>query len=125
MADVEPLVDEPMADATQGDVDMGGDGVIEIESGATVEAGEAEGDAEGDGLPFQEDEPEIAAPRITFIDYLKSPIVELLVGSGEEQTLLTAHEALLTQSPFFKDACAQFSPDATVSLCSANWVSMV
>ena len=53
--------------------------------------------------------------RLTNRSYLKSPIIELLVGQGEEQTLLTAHQALLTKSPFFADAVAQFSKEATVS----------
>ena len=47
--------------------------------------------------------------------YLKSPIIELLVGQGEEQTLLTAHQALLVKSPFFAEAVAQFSDAATVN----------
>lgn len=41
--------------------------------------------------------------------YLKSPIVELLVGLGDNQTLLTAHEALLTQSPYFAGLVAEFA----------------
>lgn len=122
MADMESRIDEPTADTTQGDLEMGDDGVIDLESGATAEVGGAEGEDEGDGLPFQGDEPQIISPRVTFLDYLKSPIVELLVGLAEEQLLLTAHEALLVQSPFFKDACSQFSPDATVSLEPGGWL---
>lgn len=45
---------------------------------------------------------------------MKSPIIELLIGSKDDQTLLTAHQALLIQSPFFAEALAQFSEDATV-----------
>ncbi|CAO1603411.1 hypothetical protein XANCAGTX0491_006999 [Xanthoria calcicola] len=74
--------------ADQDDVEMqGGDEGPEV--GETV--GE-EGDA------AEEDKP---AQRVTFIDYLKSPMIELLIGSGADQTLLMAHKALLTKSPFF------------------------
>lgn len=38
----------------------------------------------------------------------------MLIGSDDNQTLLTAHQALLVQSPFFEEAVAQFSEDATV-----------
>lgn len=33
--------------------------------------------------------------------YLKSPMIELLIGNGDAQTQLTAHKALLIKSPFF------------------------
>ena len=41
--------------------------------------------------------------------YLRSPILEIVVGAGADATTLSAHEALLVQSPFFADACAQFA----------------
>jgi len=74
-------------------------------------------DAEGeDVLPFQDEAMEEDKPaRITYIDYLKSPIIGLLVGQGENQALLTAHQALLTQSPWFAEACAKFQEDTSVS----------
>ncbi|KAF2091576.1 hypothetical protein K490DRAFT_31718 [Saccharata proteae CBS 121410] len=50
--------------------------------------------------------------RTTFLDYLKSPIIEIVVGTGEEQTKLTAHQALLTKSPFLAEQCAQFTTDS-------------
>lgn len=43
------------------------------------------------------------------LSYLKSPIIELVVGSGEEQTLLSAHQNLLVQSSFFSSAIANSS----------------
>ncbi|KAI4230438.1 MAG: hypothetical protein L6R36_000067 [Xanthoria steineri] len=77
--------------ADQDDVEMqGGD-----EGADVVEVGETVGE-EGDAA--EEDKP---AQRVTFIDYLKSPMIELLIGSGADQTLLMAHKALLTKSPFF------------------------
>jgi hypothetical protein len=54
--------------------------------------------------------------RVTYIDYLKSPVIGLLVGQGDEQALLTAHQALLTSSPWFADACAKFSDEVSVSI---------
>ena len=39
-------------------------------------------------------------------------MVELLIGDGESQTLLTAHKALLTKSPFFEEKLSP-SPSPT------------
>lgn len=44
--------------------------------------------------------------------YLRSPIVELVVGSSTSSTTLSAHELMLTQSPYFEEACAKFSGNA-------------
>ncbi|EXJ88523.1 hypothetical protein A1O1_05453 [Capronia coronata CBS 617.96] len=41
--------------------------------------------------------------KTIFLEYLKSPIVQLIVGRGEEETTLTAHKALLDESPYFKE----------------------
>lgn len=80
----------------EGDVEMqggdDGDDVVEV----------AENGAAAGGVP-EEEKP---AERVTFIDYLKSPMVELLIGTGDSQTLLMAHKALLTKSPFFKEKLA-------------------
>ncbi|RWQ93823.1 hypothetical protein C8Q69DRAFT_336601 [Paecilomyces variotii] len=45
---------------------------------------------------------------LKFIDHLKSPVVELVVGQGDDQTVLTAHEGFLKESPFFSEAVAAF-----------------
>lgn len=84
---------------------------------AEIEGGEGhEDNANGGDLPFAEGED--VEPRTSFIDYLASPVVTLLVGSGDTETILTAHQALLAQSPFFEEACAAFSDDGSVSsLC--------
>lgn len=103
MAD-EGLFLETAADDA-GDVAMGGEElVVEISS---VAAGAEEGADNENGLPFQEEAMEDAPARVTYIDYLKSPVVGLLVGKGDEQALLTAHQALLTTSPFFVGECAK------------------
>ncbi|KAB5515492.1 hypothetical protein GE09DRAFT_1159781 [Coniochaeta sp. 2T2.1] len=79
---------------------------------AAATAADANGPSE---LPFAEEGPEEtpAAPRVTFIQYLTSPVVTLLVGSGDNETILTAHQSLLTQSPFFAEACAEFANDGS------------
>ncbi|KAK5989746.1 hypothetical protein PT974_08006 [Cladobotryum mycophilum] len=50
--------------------------------------------------------------RPTFIDHLMSPVVTLLIGRGE-QTVLTAHQALLLRSPYFAEACQGFVDDGS------------
>ncbi|KAK4116015.1 hypothetical protein N656DRAFT_774202 [Canariomyces notabilis] len=81
--------------------------MAEGEAGAASENPNAE-------LPFAEGGPEDApAPRTTFLQYLTSPVVTLLVGSGENETILTAHQGLLTRSPFFAEACAEFVDDGS------------
>lgn len=92
--------------------------VVEIASGleaTTVAIGDDVAEPE-DELPFQEGTMEDAPARVTYIDYLKSPVIGLLVGEGNDQALLTAHQALLVQSPWFADTCAKFSDEVSVSL---------
>ncbi|KAI1759299.1 hypothetical protein GGR53DRAFT_152251 [Hypoxylon sp. FL1150] len=85
--------------------------------GADVEMAEvvepeasAPGNGEGD-LPFAQGGDQ--DQRVQFISYLTSPVVTLVVGSGDDETILTAHQGLLTQSPFFLDACAAFTDDGS------------
>jgi hypothetical protein len=71
---------------------------------------------------------EDAPARVTYIDYLKSPVIGLLVGQGDEQALLTAHQALLTSSPWFADACAKFSDEVSVSFPKTlvrSWTTLI
>ena len=106
------------------DVEMGGDdNVIEVSAPATVAGTEAEADnLENENgrvtVADVEVEVEIEEPapkgRVTFVHYLTSPIVELLVGSGRAQAKLSAHQALLVQSPWFEDACARFGENEQV-----------
>ncbi len=81
-----------------------------------AEMGNSEGD-ELNGNPtltLPLEDSELAVQRRSFIDQLGSPIVTLVVGSGEVGAVLTAHQALLTQSPFFSAACADFTDDGSV-----------
>lgn len=97
------------------------DDVVEeqqVNPGADVEMGEgdeAEGSSARNGggdLPFAEGGD--TEPRTSFISYLTSPVVTLLVGIGDSETILTAHQGLLAQSPFFSDVCAAFTDDGSV-----------
>ncbi|KAF2455160.1 hypothetical protein BDY21DRAFT_387236 [Lineolata rhizophorae] len=80
-------------------------------SAADVDMGGAGEDEKVDG--FDETMPGVGLPeeqkRTTFLDYLRSPIVELVVGSGEDRTVLAAHEGLLIKSPYFANQCATFA----------------
>lgn len=99
-------VEEQQAANPGGDVQMG-----EGQAGDQAGGGEEGGANTGD-LPFAEGGE--ADPRPTFISYLTSPVVTLIVGAGENETILTAHQALLVQSPFFAEACAAFTNDGSV-----------
>jgi hypothetical protein len=63
-----------------------------------IEIAPTAGGNTGDDIPFAEEGMEVDSlpARTTYVDYLKSPIITLLVGQGDEQALLTAHQALLT-----------------------------
>ena len=104
----------PDADDT-GDVEMqaGDDDVVEI--GETGAADPANGG--GGGEPSAEAEASTSA-RVTFVEwvcaptwkgailrgysYLRSPIVELVIGPSDSPTVLFAHQGLLTRSPWFE-----------------------
>ncbi|KAL4880506.1 hypothetical protein BJY04DRAFT_191463 [Aspergillus karnatakaensis] len=52
--------------------------------------------AEAESLPVNEPQP----PKVVhFLNFLTSPIVELVVGNGEQRTTMTAHQSLLLESP--------------------------
>lgn len=74
-----------------------------------VEMGEAEDGTAPGGL--EDIEPSVPT-RTTFLDYLRSPIIELVVGAGDHTNTLNAHQGLLVQSPFFARAVEQFSGNA-------------
>ena len=101
-----------LSQARAADVGIGGDVLVDdTEAGAATEHGTC-----SNGMPLQREPMEDATVRVTYIDYLKSPVIELLVGQGEKQALLTAHQALLVRSPWFVEACANFSDNDSVSI---------
>ncbi|CEJ60833.1 hypothetical protein PMG11_09390 [Penicillium brasilianum] len=58
-----------------------------------------------------EPEPPTPAKKIApfkFLDFLTSPIVEIVVGEGDQQTVLTAHQTLLLESPFLSEFVGKF-----------------
>lgn len=99
-------VEIEIAAAPSGDVEMEGTAAAGDET--PYEKGPVE-DAET--TVIQEDP--VAEARPSFIEYLSSPIVTLLVGQ-EAQTVLTAHQALLTKSPYFEQLCQSFVDDGSV-----------
>lgn len=109
MADSSEAFGAPAADKA-GDVAMGGEDVV-IEIGSTAPAGEE------DALPFAEETIDVP-PRTTYIDYLKSPIITLVVGQGEDRAVLTAHQALLVTSPWFAEQCEKFADGIAVRRAS-------
>ncbi|KAL4916888.1 hypothetical protein BDW62DRAFT_92508 [Aspergillus aurantiobrunneus] len=48
------------------------------------------------------------AKLVHFLDFLTSPIVELVVGSGDKKTALTAHQSLLLESPYLSEQVKTF-----------------
>ncbi|RDI83828.1 hypothetical protein Vi05172_g6232 [Venturia inaequalis] len=97
MADQDPTLEE----VAEEDVEM---------LGAEEEAAPAEGDGEGYGdneTNLPEIEPEVPV-KVTFLDYLRSPMVEVSVNDGTETTVLSAHEAILAKSPWFAAKCSEF-----------------
>lgn len=96
-------VPEPVA--AEPDVDMAGDADGDEANGgyqaANIDAGET---------------CSIVNPQTIFLDYLKSPMVELIVGGGnggdEEPTVITAHQALLSKSPFLAQRLSEISNSA-------------
>jgi hypothetical protein len=49
--------------------------------------------------------------------FLTSPIVELIVGTGDKKTAMTAHQSLLLESPLLAEQVKAFG-DGPVSNCS-------
>ena len=101
------LPEEPVASAT--DVEMAED------KQPQEDLPFAEGGPDDDGNN-EEDDGKPAPPRITFAQYLSTPIVTLVIGSGGQETLLSAHQGLLVQSAYFEEACGEFADDGSVSL---------
>lgn len=114
MADVEEFTQVP--ETADADIDMAGGEENPVDIGEDTGGGEAGGADEG----------EVKArvnPQTIFLDYLKSPIVELSVGGGsdntadsEEPTILKAHQAILTQSPYFASALSGLGQGAPLHI---------
>lgn len=108
MADVDD--NTQVAESGEGDVDMEAVEETQEQEDENKEDGEGGGEGAGDEtiLPNGVTPPN---PQTIFLEYLKSPVVELLVGSGDETTTLTAHKAILENSSYFLDKLAGLSDD--------------
>ncbi|PVI06289.1 hypothetical protein DM02DRAFT_552823 [Periconia macrospinosa] len=104
MADTEnptPVEQTPVAE----DVDMG----------ESAEAGAGAG--EDTGLTGIEPE----TPKLVlFSDLVKSPIVEVIAGSGDAKTTYSAHEAVLVKAPVFKTQVDAFVSGAPRQIVMAD-----
>ena len=84
------------ATAEAADVEMTGDA---LEDGENGEAGDKDnGDFDVDDTTKIK---ETRDPQTIFLDHLKSPIVTLRIAEGNDQATLTAHQTILSQSPWF------------------------
>ncbi|KAK4946151.1 hypothetical protein LTR10_014662 [Elasticomyces elasticus] len=111
MADTEDPVQ--IAESGEADVEMGtAEEVQEIEDDNAE--GEGEGEGAGDETVEANGDGPASNPQTIFLEYLKSPIVQLVVGDGDEETTLTAHKAILTKSPYFGDLLGNASDDELV-----------
>ena len=108
MADNEESVQ--IAESGEADVEMAtAEEIQEVEDDNPDGDGEAGDETVAGSTPSN--------PQTVFLDYLKSPIVHITVGSGDDETTLTAHKAILQQSPYFNDMLSPMSDDSlTVDL---------
>ncbi|KAF2684574.1 hypothetical protein K458DRAFT_302709 [Lentithecium fluviatile CBS 122367] len=85
---------------------------IEETAADDIEMGDEGGDAAGgagEDAGLTQMEPEV--PKLVlFADLVKSPIVEVVVGTGEERTTYSAHEAVLIKAPEFAKQVEAFAP---------------
>jgi hypothetical protein len=101
MADPEESVQ--IGDSAEADVEMG-----TAEDAQEADDDNPEGEGDGDAAANGTAAPN---PQTIFLEYLKSPIVQLVVGSGDDETTLTAHKAILQQSPWFDQRLSQVPED--------------
>lgn len=121
--------EDPEETGAADDVDMAeaaADEQVGGEAAAAEEGDAAEGDAAGEEEAARESsapaevewEPTPVPTRTSFATYLSSPVVTLVVGGGEgEETKkkleLTAHQGLLTRSPYFATLCGDLGDVST------------
>lgn len=99
------------AASTSADAAAGRD--VDMAEGTSAATGEHPNDHK---LPITEGVTEgLIQERVTFAQYLSTPVVTLVVGSGGNETILTAHQGLLVKSPYFSEVCAKSANDGSVS----------
>ncbi|KGO65016.1 hypothetical protein PITC_042350 [Penicillium italicum] len=87
----------------------------EVEMGGTQDTSQPDSEPaqEDSTLPDVQAEPEPPAPAkknsgFNFLDFLTSPIVEIIVGKGDDETVMTAHQSLLVEAPLLADLIKKF-----------------
>ncbi|CAG8232627.1 unnamed protein product [Penicillium nalgiovense] len=80
----------------------------EVEMGGTQDTTQPEEPAQDYTLPDVQAELELPAPAkknagFNFLDFLTSPIVEIIVGEGDDETVMTAHQSLLMEAPLLAE----------------------
>ncbi|CAG8889511.1 unnamed protein product [Penicillium egyptiacum] len=87
----------------------------EIEMGGTQDTSQPEPEpAQQDStLPDVQAEPELTPPAkksagFNFLEFLTSPIVEIIVGKGDDETVMTAHQSLLMEAPLLAEYVEKF-----------------
>ncbi|KIW22789.1 uncharacterized protein PV07_11053 [Cladophialophora immunda] len=93
-----------VAESGEADVNMG-----TMEEVQEVEDDRVRGEEAGNETVVANSNPN---PQTMFLEYLKSPIVQLIVGAGDDETTLTAHKAILQKSPYFSDILSSLKDDA-------------
>lgn len=87
-----------------------GEGDLEMEGAEEnpVELGEDDDDPAVPQTQDPEDEPKPIAvnPQTRFLDYLRSPMIQLNIGQSPDSSVISAHKAILTISPFFAERLA-------------------
>ncbi|KAJ6180299.1 hypothetical protein N7519_010760 [Penicillium mononematosum] len=85
----------------------------EVEMGGTQDTSQPEEPAQDSTLPDVQAELELPAPAkknagFNFLDFLTSPIVEIIVGKGDDETVMTAHQSLLMEAPLLAEFVSNF-----------------
>ncbi|KAI3094643.1 hypothetical protein CBS147333_9941 [Penicillium roqueforti] len=87
----------------------------EVEMGETQDTSQPEPEhvQEDSTLSDVQAEPELPAPAkknagCNFLDFLTSPIVEIIVGKGDDETVMTAHQSLLMEAPLLAELLRKF-----------------
>ncbi|KAL5332848.1 hypothetical protein BJX70DRAFT_382795 [Aspergillus crustosus] len=78
---------------------------IEGQTEQTQDTALPDAQAETESQPVDEPQP---SKLIHFLDFLTSPIVELIVGNGDHKTTMTAHQSLLLESPVLAEKVKVF-----------------
>jgi hypothetical protein len=67
-------------------------------------------------LPLPLRETGLVNSLLTSLSFLTSPVVEIIVGEGDQQKVLTAHQTLLLESPFLSEFVGKFESSGPVIL---------